>query len=382
MFANSRPVITPVLAKPGLEHKEGHRAGSADPGVDDTSISAHVTPQSQPQELQTPLEPLISPVSSEKTRSECSVCEDTLPKSLWFCGVCKLAYCDSCWEMQATHRVKLKALVPTPHEKTPLDIAEKVGKVLAPTEDVQRREALHREDENTAWFGKYLGYLPSPVMNIANVHYATHLNLNHWVRRLTKEIGIERLSDSSPLLLQDYGRLNDFLDDWEAKKDPHTSSPRTPSLVSFVGQTGAGKSSLVKLLIDFASNDKDPNYSTPVIGSRTDHLPTSEDVHLYLDPRTASTNRPILFADCEGLDGGDREPVGARLKLRFRKEDEQAARNNDDFFKRKRVLYDCPLQWSMKSGKARSRGFAVTHVYPRLLYAFSDVIVYVLMNHR
>lgn len=185
-------------------------------------------------------------------------------------------------------------------------------------------------------------------------------------------------------MLQDYGRLNDFLNDWEAKKDPSASpsGPSTPSLVSFVGQTGAGKSSLVKLLIDFASNDKQTSYSTPVIGSRTAHLPTSEDVHLYLDPRTASTDRPILLADCEGLDGGDREPVGARLALKFRKEDEQSARNNDEFFKRKRVVYDCPLQWSVKDGKAGSRGTAVTQVYPRLLYAFSDVIVYVLMNHR
>ena len=45
-----------------------------------------------------------------------------------------------------------------------------------------------------------------------------------------------------------------------------------------------------------------------------------EDVHLDLDPRTASTKRPILLADCEGLDGVDREPVGSRPKARFRKD--------------------------------------------------------------
>ncbi|KAK0631476.1 hypothetical protein B0T14DRAFT_3900 [Immersiella caudata] len=357
MSTNPCLAQTPVLAKPEPAHEEERKLDITDPGLDESSASSrHAIPQLYAQELETP-EYLNSPISSTKTQTECpftaaeaecSVCEAKFPKSLWFCGVCKLAYCDTCWDMQATHRSKLKALVPTPHLKTPLDVAQKVVKVLAPTEDAKKREDLHREDENTAWFG------------------------------------IERPNNSSPLLLQDYGRLNDFLNDWEAKKDPSISpsGPSTPSLVSFVGQTGAGKSSLVKLLIDFASKDKQPRYSTPVIGSRTAHLPTSEDVHLYLDPRTASANHPILLADCEGLDGGDREPVGARLAVKFRKEDEQFARNNDEFFKRKRVVYHCPLKWSVKEGKAGSRGTAVTHIYPRLLYAFSDVVVYVLMNHR
>ncbi|KAK1832963.1 acyl transferase/acyl hydrolase/lysophospholipase [Podospora conica] len=288
----------------------------------------------------------VSPTATEGPDStECPICENTSPGVLWFCGVCKLAFCDGCWDTQATHRIKPRAS--TPHEKTPLDIAEKVGKVLKPTEDVGRREELHREDENTAWFG------------------------------------IERRDDSSPLLLQDYGRLNDFLEDWVANQSSLKPGPRTPSLISFVGQTGAGKSSLVKLLIDFASNGKQ-TYSTPVIGSRTDHLPTSEDVHLYLDPGTAASNRPILLADCEGLDGGDREPKGASLKSRFMKEDEHIARNDDGFFKPQRVSYECALKWSTPGPnlKTRSRGFAVTHVYPRLLYAFSDVIVLVLKNPR
>lgn len=326
-----------------MRNEESHPE-SAYSDSDKYSTSSSPKTVQQPQEPKVSVEPPVSPTTSQ---GECPICENTSPKNFWFCGVCKLEYCDGCWAIQAPHRVKSKALASTPHEKTPLDIADKVGKVLAPTEDVQQRVELHREDENTAWFG------------------------------------IERPNDSSPLLIQDYGRLNDFLNEWEAKKDPSASGQRTPSLVSFVGQTGAGKSSLIKLLIDLASNDDKQTYSTPVIGSRTDHLPTSEDVHLYLDPRTASTKHPILLADCEGLDGGDREPVGSRLKAQFRKEDEQIARNNDGFFKRQRVAYECELRWSITTGsKTRSRGFAVTHVYPRLLYAFSDVIVFVLKNHR
>jgi len=340
--ANPYPIFKLELATP---HKEEFQSEIVYPSSDKCPMSSSLELVQQSPELKASAEPYVSSTSS---REECSVCENKCPKNFWFCGVCKLAYCNSCWAMQAPHRMKSKALASTPHEKTSLEIAYKVGKVLAPTDDVQRRVELHRKDEDTAWFG------------------------------------IERPNDWSPLLIQDYGRLNDFLNEWEAKKGLSTSGPRTPSLVSFVGQTGAGKSSLIKLLIEFASNDNDKQpYSTPVIGSRTAHLPTSEDVHLYLDPRTASTKRPILLADCEGLDGGDREPVGAKLKAQFRKEDEQVARNNDGFFKRQRVAYECELRWSITNeSKTRSRGFAATHVYPRLLYAFSDVIVFVLKNHR
>jgi len=38
---------------------------------------------------------------------------------------------------------------------------------------------------------------------------------------------MERPDDSSPLLLQDYGRLNDFLSEWKAKKYSSTSGPIT-----------------------------------------------------------------------------------------------------------------------------------------------------------
>ncbi len=364
--ANSHPIIKPEPATPDPMHKEEPHPESTHPNSDENSTSSSPTRSqqppvpAQPQEFKTSAEPPLSPTT---TKEECPICENRFPKNFWFCGVCKLVYCEGCWEMQAPHRMKSKHPASTPHEQTPLDIADKVGNVLAPTEDVRQREELHREDEDTAWFG---------------ISFLCYCAANVQVVQLTVAAGIERLNDSSQLLLQDYGRLNDFLDEWKARK---YSGPRTPSLVSFVGQTGAGKSSLVKLLIDFASNDKQ-TYSTPVIGSRTDHLPTSEDVHLYLDPRTVSTNRPILLADCEGLDGGDREPAGARLKTRFRKEDEQAARNDDSFFKRQRVAYECQLRWSMTGPKAQGRGLAVTHVYPRLLYAFSDVIVFVLRNHR
>lgn len=181
-------------------------------------------------------------------------------------------------------------------------------------------------------------------------------------------------------MLHDYGRLLDLLKDRELHPSHRAEDRMTPSLVSFVGETGAGKSSLIKLLIDLDTTGGSKQ-STPVVGPSGYHLPTSEDVHLYLDPSTAQTSRPIMLVDCEGLEGGEREPSGATFKSKWRREDEKKARLDRDFFKTQRIVSEYELQWSTGEG-SKTRGFAVTHLYPRLLYAFSDVIVFVLHNAR
>lgn len=60
---------------------------------------------------------------------------------------------------------------------------------------------------------------------------------------------------------------------------------------------------------------------TPIAGNPNDKgQPTSSDVHLYADPKTLHTEQPILFADCEGLDGGNREPVAHSHRVAARAE--------------------------------------------------------------
>jgi len=51
----------------------------------------------------------------------------------------------------------------------------------------------------------------------------------------------------------------------------------------------------------------------PVIGTPGDSFPTSAHVHLYLDPQTLETASPMLFADCEGLNGGEKKPKTLNL---------------------------------------------------------------------
>jgi len=143
---------------------------------------------------------------------------------------------------------------------------------------------------------------------------------------------------------------------------------------------GAGKSTIIKLLIDLSIEDN-VSFPTPVIGSAGVDVPTSADVHLYSDPQTTGSDNPILFADCEGLQGGERAPLGARSK----KKEKVSKFGRVGSFERKvtRMQHtsEREITWADTTTK-RSREFAVTHLYPRLLYTFSDVIVFVLKNPR
>lgn len=188
-------------------------------------------------------------------------------------------------------------------------------------------------------------------------------------------------------MFQDYGRFAELMASTYPMKTNRGNTfvenmrsldrdVRTPSLVSFVGQTGAGKSTLVKLLINFGHQDAE-SYSSPVVGPPGAHLPTSEDVHLYMDPRTAESQGPLLYADCEGLEGGEREPLGAK----FRKKRQRDADQKEDSRKSSKIISERELRWA-NGPLQRSREFAVTNLYPRLLYTFSDVIVFVLRNPR
>lgn len=272
-----------------------------------------------------------------------------------FCNVCDIVFCAQCWDAQLPHRLRKLGPGGIPHEKTLASVAQKVQNVFEPPTDAFIREQLHISDAETAWFGIY------------------------------------RPEDGPPLF-QDYGRFVHLMASthegkngiWSAILQGRSQGTlrdiRTPSLVSFVGETGAGKSTLIKLLVDLSTESYE-NYPTPVVGVSGVDLPTSEDVHLYADPCTAYSEAPVLFADCEGLTGGTREPLGAVFKQKRRRSNSGETESTDRLTRKGRPTSEREITWA-DNARSRSREFAVTNLYPRLLYTFSDVVVFVLRNHR
>ncbi|CAD0030529.1 unnamed protein product, partial [Aureobasidium pullulans] len=270
----------------------------------------------------------------------CDDCE-TFGPNRSYCNVCTFSMCEYCWKRQLTHKNNASQN-DIPHEKTPRSLARKTQAVFNPNIDEDERQKLHCEDVLTSWFG---------------VHR----------------------EDSARPLLRDYGRFEGLMASTrQLAEDNHSyldPSARYPSFVSFVGQTGAGKSSLIKLIIDLGA--KTPAlFDTPVVGAVGNTSPTSTDVHLYVDPPTVDSDHPILYADCEGLEGGEREPVAAKaIKQRAKK---AIPGVSDHSFHH---VSERDLIWADKSWR-KTREFAVRELYPRLLYTFSDVIVFVLKNPK
>lgn len=132
--------------------------------------------------------------------------------------------------------------------------------------------------------------------------------------------------------------------------------------------------SLKERKLKFSTNSP---FKSPVVGSvRNDKSPTSGDVHLYADPATAFTQLPILYADCEGLEGGEVPPVASQLQERRHKISPSQVRQR--LFSSKPRKLDVANQ----NPEANRREWAVKNLYPRLLYTFSDAVVFVLRNTR
>lgn len=148
------------------------------------------------------------------------------------------------------------------------------------------------------------------------------------------------------------------------------------------------------------ASDHDPTHKfpSPVTSTNNDLLPTTGDVHLYADPFTYHSKSPILYADCEGLDGGEAIPRGVRHRSNQNPISDltssigagagRSLRSTSDLIERRsrrlrknRHSTQRDIAWAV-TPETKKREYAVKKLYPRLLYTFSDVVVFVLRNPR
>lgn len=129
-------------------------------------------------------------------------------------------------------------------------------------------------------------------------------------------------------------------------------------------------------------SDEKGTFDTPVVGRLDDGLtPTSGDVHLYPDPISFSSQRPVLYADCEGIQGGDSLPKAVEGKPEVWSKPVYVQHSKGKV-KAIRNFADRSLQWAKLDHGKKRRSFSVRNLFPRILYTFSDVIVFVLRAQK
>ncbi|PSN59126.1 hypothetical protein BS50DRAFT_594903 [Corynespora cassiicola Philippines] len=337
ILVSRKPVSTatrvPRQHRGSVSTSSGPRDSSPKPGSHSThSLQPHIAsgePEQDPQKA-------------------CEDCEsDGMP--IWNCSNCGMNFCDACWTKQAPHKPGRKGPDGLPHEKADPAIVKRLKNIFTPPVDHAGQQTLHMEDEDTTWFGT-------------------------------------AREDGKPVL-QDYGRYPAIM----ADSNTGDFNYRYPQLVSFIGKTGAGKSTLIKMLIDQRGRkNQSPEWEfpSPVVGSLSNaNVPTSGDVHLYSDPGSYAGEYPMLYADCEGLEGGENLPMSAQYRNAASAPLKEKDRDNTIHHRKLRKVSHglrCTahdIMWQDSPEKSK-RQYAVNELYPRLLYTFSDVIVFVLRNPK
>jgi hypothetical protein len=148
---------------------------------------------------------------SSPTGPICAACEK-LFNSGFYCNICELIYCNVCWDLQPTHRKGRDTRLL--HEKTDEKLARAINRILYPELTPEQCTNQHVEDHETEWFG--VEYPEDIGMAGPQVSFVT-----------TR-------------------RMQEILDPVCKQSQLH----KYPSIVSFVGETGAGKSTLIKALIE------------------------------------------------------------------------------------------------------------------------------------
>ncbi|KAF2498872.1 hypothetical protein BU16DRAFT_558910 [Lophium mytilinum] len=304
-----------------------------------------------------------SPESSDSDSDSTpdDICQDCRKEpGEWYCGACTQSYCERCWKKRPGH--KKKNPDSANHMKVPYSKHVHFEDILHPNWDEVKRALMHEEDLQSLWFS------------------------------ITADA-----FENSGFGFDDFPRFSRLVAEHQARVDVDTCFPR---LVSFVGKTGAGKSTLIRTMLEKPwLTDTEHGVKAkevPVVGKRNSLVPASGDVHLYGDylseRELPELDRPTFYADCEGFDGGAANPAGS-FAYKSQQVKEAANRSNGRvrsaleeiirlMFGQTRTRTLGRLSPDANKGKEPTREDFIKKLFPRLLYNFSDVVVFVVKEQQ
>ncbi|KAF3928430.1 hypothetical protein ABW20_dc0100686 [Dactylellina cionopaga] len=161
-----------------------------------TSMTPRFSPAAE-SEPYIPREP-EAPAASDDS-AECEICSKTLQNYL-ICNVCQIVFCKECWPDYLPHKSgrknPIRGVRLQKHEPIDPIVEAKLDKILEPRVEEQEQEAMHGQDDDTAWFA------------------------------VVKD-------ESDDLVFQDLGRYGNIVSGLRKKC--------YPALVSFIGPTGTYK---------------------------------------------------------------------------------------------------------------------------------------------
>ncbi|KAI1325062.1 FabD/lysophospholipase-like protein [Xylariaceae sp. FL0255] len=264
---------------------------------------------------------LIYAIDGIKPEQGCQVCGVVDKIQVSKCVQCNdLCFCEVCWDKWVLHAPGATGWGGKPHEKVDPTLLKRLREVLEPSRTEAEHEEELEQDRDTTWFG------------------------------------FDRDSSGQPSLV-DHGRYATMM----AESLCGRTTDRYPQFVSFIGET--------------------------VTSSKYDYIPTTGDVHLYADPSSFFGNSPLLLADCEGLNGGEALPKALRrdstMKSRSLRSITVSTSPLSNTTTRLTSVHSShrSIVWA-KSPRTRKREYTVQYLYPKILYTFSDVVVFVARNPR